>query len=255
MVSTVCSVAVPTLFPIPSEIGLIAFLVGFFVAPALVFADMYQRLAELEAVEADIILEISQPPTIEPRAKRDDHGEYRDPTNIYGISADGMPSQAELAALLRIKNPGHKPGTLKWDIDRQRTYLPTPFRFVEGQRSQIGYSGPYNDLRRDGEVDYKDWWLLEIQIDPQLNAELMAKQLAELEYFKVTLRYYTERLLGRSQVRTLTVSGDFAGFRRIMFARWRELGLERLLAIHDDIRVRRKRILLRLAHAIEGRRR
>jgi len=184
--------------------------------------DRENRIAELEAAEANIHLEVAETgfwpagtSTLRPfpEAKVDP----------YGFDERGLPGWGVIWVNIKGENRGWKAGKLLCDFDRDATDLPSLFDpdFVldEDVSDSLFYGASRNI---EGRTPFKAYLRLNVRIAEQ-DRQAFARALSSLKSYRVVMNYHTKPIVGEPKPHTtaLSITGDFQEFRQKIRDHWR----------------------------------
>jgi hypothetical protein len=147
--------------------------------------------------------------------------------NPRGHDKQGIPDCGSLWARIEITNAGLERGLLEWEPGEPEQPLlfdadQIHFRFfapasVEGRRL------PFT---RDLFV-----YIPFTEQDPQAFAQAMRALIESQTRYKITIRYWTKGVEGKSEARELPIEGDFRGFHQKMLEQWGDSGFRNLAEV------------------------
>ena len=138
-----------------------------------------------------------------------------------GFSEEGQPGWATLSARLQIENIGHESGRLAREVIESKTRLPSLFD-CSGMKIGLPSSGPYN-----ARSSIRGYLVLAVRFtvdDPRIFARQLKKLGKRWKRYRVTVRYWTERVGGCSRERKLRIKGDFGPFCEQVLKYWVDHG-------------------------------
>jgi hypothetical protein len=199
-------------FTPPQWIYLAIPVIGFVIANFVLYKQLRLQIAERESYEANIHLQVKNSlfsyyrgtlsPSPFPELKIEDHG----------LQKNGLPGGMLIIIDLEGENIGHEPGELVLGIDRSQTNLTNLFALKEGQ-DQL------QSIRVDARKSFSAQRTLFVDIIER-DAQSFAQALRSVHYYQVVGNYWTKRIGGNSEARTLAIKGDFDKFRQNLIQHW-----------------------------------
>jgi hypothetical protein len=178
-------------------------------------AERDDRISNLEAIGADIQMQIEGNPELSvDRHRTDDRG---------------LPARAAVRATLVLENVGYEAGQLIWEVDRDKTYLPFPFE--ADPNGVIGFGT--EQLEVGGRTRVVSDFDVPVRITARERSEF-ARALNSTESYQIVIRYHTRRIGGESARQTLVMRGDFESVRREMRNHLEKLGFDRDARLIDS---------------------
>jgi hypothetical protein len=154
---------------------------------------------------------------------------YKDVKTVSGaaiavpaITAEGEPRIVQMVAKFEAENVGFERGEFVWAV--QKIAVPPPFHDGAQSKSRLVYGQidyAFTNLEGRGRVIALRFELL-LTVDPT-DPKLLPKLLVKLPY-TVTLTYYTKRIGGESEKRTVEISGTFRSLLEGLAEYWLEQG-------------------------------
>ena len=190
---------------------------SFFLANYLV----YQKLVEQISFQADIRLEVKASEfSPSPGSVKSPFREVQNSPG--GFSKQGLPDWAYLYATISINNVGSEQGKLRWEFVRDKVRLPSLFdagslKVAEVNDWPVVISGEKFAFRRYFRLDA----LFAEQDSPRAFAQALKALVESNARYRITIRYWTERLNGRTtKPRNLYIEGDFGSFHQKVLEHW-----------------------------------
>ena len=196
--------------------------------------DRENRIAELEATEANILLELAET-GFSPSGTRTSRPFPEVKADSYGFDEHGLPGWGAIWVSLKGENIGWEAGIPVCEFNRGKTELPSLFdpNFVldKGVSDEIFWDA---SRRIEGRTPFKAYLRLNVRIterDPQV----FARSLNSLKKYRVVINYYTKPIVGKSEphVRSLPMEGDFQEFRQQLLKYWRHSKYRELAQIAE----------------------
>lgn len=214
---------VPTFSP-PRWLFWAIALAGFVVANLKLFAEyesekrsLENRIAELEAKEADILLEVKSKSTPQFRI------------SSYSPSDHTLPDLGTISARLRLENIGKEKGKLVYDgIDKDETDLSPLLAFYENNGDR--FESPLPEFIDGGKGDDASW-LVGVKVTAP-DSDSLARALSSFEGYSIVINYHTRRIGGKtSRQRTLTIEGNF---RQRILEYWKQISRNDLVKLAES---------------------
>lgn len=187
-----------------------------------IIGDRENRIAELEATEANIHLKVAETgfwpagtSTLRP------FPEVK--VDSYGFDESGLPGWGVIWASLEGENVGWEAGKLIWEFDRDKTELPRlfdpDFALNEEVSDRLFWSGSRGI---EGRTPFKAHLEIGVRIAKQ-KRQVFARALNSLKRYRVVINYYTKSIVGESKpnVLQLSIEGDFQEFRQKILDHWK----------------------------------
>jgi hypothetical protein len=197
---------------------------GFIGTNVKLFADqqieierLQNHIAELQATEANIYLEvISQEFSYSNSGTRPPFP-INDMIGAYGFKDNGLPGWASYWAEIEARNIGRESGELEWNLDRARTQIPSMFIIDDTTDGLLDLRGKIEPREKEPFYYYLYFKITEEYQEPRA----FAKALHSLDKYQITLNYWTKRITGPSEVKSLCLLGDFQNFRQKIVDYWK----------------------------------
>lgn len=196
--------------------------------------SLENRIAEFEATEANILLELAGT-GFSPSGTGTSRPFPEVKVDSYGFDEHGLPGWGVLWVSLKGENIGWEAGIPVCEFNRGKTELPSLFdpNFVldKGISDEIFWDA---SRRIEGRTPFEAYLRLNVRIterDPQV----FARSLNSLKKYRVVINYYTKPIVGKSEphVRSLPIEGDFQEFRQQLLEYWRHSKYRELAQIAE----------------------
>lgn len=209
-----------TYAPYIRTIGAIIFFASFFLANYALYKKYASDKAEIQMVVGDQFFNSSSGSRSHPI-----NGCRNSP---HGFNKEGLPDWGSLYTVIEITNIGLEDGQLRWKLDKEKTKLPQLFDF---DNYRIEFNPPKVIHPRKVPPDAPAFFfdIVFTDQDPYKFASAIKDLVLRYEQYEIALQYWTVRVDGDSNPRTLIIKGGFQNFYHSVIKHWEDFGYPDLI--------------------------
>jgi hypothetical protein len=147
----------------------------------------------------------------------------------HGLNDQGVPDWGAFWARIKVANVGYEDGQLALELDRAKTNLPPPF---DCERVEVRFPVTKVSGRSAFSADFY-FDILFTAENPHSFAVAVKDLVKAQKRYQISLKYWTERVDGESNVRRFNFKGDFKSFHQNTLKRWSDLNFTELVKLAE----------------------